>query len=1209
TKPRNESVPENIDIAEYAIAETGKNVAFYAKVHGNLLAGDGSYIVETSTKNPVYFSTHRETAIPNGNGRDVAYVFVDTDNNQTTGFKPSVNFAVGADKAIEVVGKHGKIEISRILTFDGMNQEDWAWRVGESVPAATNGKELEIMCEKRSVEVKESYAIYLYMIDWNNTVSGVEQALRSENGKVTQFALYLSNSPPVKTEPEEMETKGTPHEPIHISGNNQFTQPNGVVGGSGTQEDPYIIEGWEIDGKGGKYCIFIENTTAYFVIRNCTVYNATADWWPPYGSGIALHNVSNGKVEKNRCNNSEYGIWVFNSSQNILITNNEVTSNRVGIHVDVSTNIIIIGNNVTNNRDDGISLAFNNCTITGNNVTNNNYGIWVTGGNHTVSENTVTNNEKGIYLEYANNCTITRNRVTHNSLDGIHIRDTENTTVMLNNASNNNRFGIFIDGGVYNQIGYNNVFSNSATGIMGYYHMRYTSITNNNVSSNSDGINITSYSTDNTITCNWVYYNTNYGLTLSYYSTNNTVLYNNFIGNNGAGRGIQGNCQACDKAGENSWYNSGTKRGNYWSNWDGTNWGTADAYPIDGGMASDWYPLPEPGFHPPIHIRSNDEFTPANGVSRGSGTPEDPYIIEGLIIDGAGGSYCIWIENTNLHFVIRNCQLQNATNSLWTPWGAGIALGNVTNGKIEGNICTPTRTGIICYGTSEFNLITENNVSQCRDGIYLSISNNNTITNNKAFNNTNSGIYLHSSANNTIRTNNVFSNSYGIYLSSSDNNTITNNEAFNNTNSGIYLYFSTNNTVGTNNVSGNYYGISLFSSAYNILSNNNVSHNLKYGFYFSSSNTNNRVAYNWIYNNTDYAIYLTYSSTGNIIHHNNIIANRGATKGVSGNCQAYDDVGGNYWYHTPERRGNYWSNWDGADWGTQNAYPIDGGMASDWYPLPATGMHLPIHITSNHEFTPLNGVVGGLGTEDEPYIIEGWEVDGDGGGYCIWVENTDVYFVIRNCKLYNATEQLAPPGGVGIALNSVKNGKIEKNLCTQSIIGIRLYGSSQHNTLVGNIGIGNTQKGLELYSSTNNTINDNQFSSNSYGVYLSSSSNNTLTKIKATNNSYGIYLSSSSTNILSSNYVCSNNIGFYLTSSSSIYIANNNVSFNSFGLYLAFSNNNEILYNWICSNTNYGVYLTSSTGNNIHHNNFIGNRESITASLKGVSGMCQAYDN
>ncbi|MEM4161242.1 MAG: hypothetical protein QW531_04595, partial [Thermoplasmata archaeon] len=73
TKARDLGVPENIDIEEYATAETGKNVAFYAKVYGNLLAGDGRYIVEAPSENPVFVATQRETAIPNANGRDVAY--------------------------------------------------------------------------------------------------------------------------------------------------------------------------------------------------------------------------------------------------------------------------------------------------------------------------------------------------------------------------------------------------------------------------------------------------------------------------------------------------------------------------------------------------------------------------------------------------------------------------------------------------------------------------------------------------------------------------------------------------------------------------------------------------------------------------------------------------------------------------------------------------------------------------------------------------------------------------------------------------------------------------------------------------------------------------------------------------------------------------------------------------------------------------------
>jgi len=41
-----------------------------------------------------------------------------------------------------------------------------------------------------------------------------------------------------------------------------------------------------------------------------------------------------------------------------------------------------------------------------------------------------------------------------------------------------------------------------------------------------------------------------------------------------------------------------------------------------------------------------------------------------------------------------------------------------------------------------------------------------------------------------------------------------------------------------------------------------------------------------------------------------------------------------------------WSNWDGKDWGTPSAYPIDRGIASDWYPLSKPAIFgLAINVT------------------------------------------------------------------------------------------------------------------------------------------------------------------------------------------------------------------------------------------------------------------------
>ncbi|MCX8173848.1 MAG: right-handed parallel beta-helix repeat-containing protein, partial [Thermoplasmata archaeon] len=507
--------------------------------------------------------------------------------------------------------------------------------------------------------------------------------------------------------------------------------------------------------------------------------------------------------------------------------------------------------------------------------------------------------------------------------------------------------------------------------------------------------------------------------------------------------------------------------GNYWSNWDGNGWGSASAYPIDGGAgAYDKYPFGSRK-HSPIHINGNADFASqaASEGWPGNGSPGNPYIIEGYEIDGGGGSYCIWIENTSVYFVIRNCNAYKATNSGSTPNGAGIALKTVTNGRIENNKCNDSTCGIRLYGSSQYNEVIGNNASSNGAGIYLLSSSynnisgtyaslnsyyglylyystNNAITGNNASGNADDGIYLESSSNNNITNNNVsFNTNYGIYLSSASNNNLTGNNATGN-GAGIYMYsttgstlagnvmwgngimiwgneihwnthnidttnlvngkpvyyyrnqvggqvpddagqvilvnctgmlvknlslmrasagvligFSKYTTVTGNNASNNLWGICLYSSSYNNITGNNASFNTNYGLYLSSSSSgnnisgnnasgnyygifldffssNNTITYNRFCNNTNYGAFISFGSTGNSICHNNFIGNNGATKGVNGNCQAYDDAGGNSWYDNGAREGNYWSNWDGNGWGSASAYPVDGGAgASDWYPL------------------------------------------------------------------------------------------------------------------------------------------------------------------------------------------------------------------------------------------------------------------------------------
>src|SRR2546422_4589635 len=64
--------------------------------------------------------------------------------------------------------------------------------------------------------------------------------------------------------------------------------------------------------------------------------------------------------------------------------------------------------------------------------------------------------------------------------------------------------------------------------------------------------------------------------------------------------------------------------------------------------------------HDPIHITGNGGFNASNGVRSGSGTAADPYIISDWLFDAAlypNSSQMTWIENTDKHLVVQNCQV------------------------------------------------------------------------------------------------------------------------------------------------------------------------------------------------------------------------------------------------------------------------------------------------------------------------------------------------------------------------------------------------------------------------------------------------------------------------------------------------------------------------------------------------------------------------
>ena len=231
--------------------------------------------------------------------------------------------------------------------------------------------------------------------------------------------------------------------------------------------------------------------------------------------------------------------------------------------------------------------------------------------------------------------------------------------------------------------------------------------------------------------------------------------------------------------------------------------------------------------------------------------------------------------------------------------------------------------------------------------------------------------------------------------------------------------------------------------------------------------------------------------------------------------------------------------------------------------------HLPIRINSNSDFDEAHGVVNwaiGDGSVGSPWIIEGWDINGAGFGYCIYVGNTTDYFIIQDCYLHDAGDLFIWPYyyDTGLMLHSVKNGTIQNNKISINRYGI-ILDVSQNNTISSNEASSNSYHGIWASSSNSNIINNNSASLNLwYGIYLSSSNNNTVTNNSAT---------------------LSGGEGVYLTSSNYNMIVNNNASYNDYGIYLSSSNDNNITSNIASLNAHSGIYLTSSSSNTIANNN------------------------
>ncbi len=190
--------------------------------------------------------------------------------------------------------------------------------------------------------------------------------------------------------------------------------------------------------------------------------------------------------------------------------------------------------------------------------------------------------------------------------------------------------------------------------------------------------------------------------------------------------------------------------------------------------------------HAPIYINGDGAFTPENGVTGGSGTPADPYIVEGWEIDASSPlvDAGVYIRSTTAPFIIRDVYIHSGRSES----SDGILLINVVDARVENVTSTNNFYGIAIASSNNVTVDYGNYSNGNWFGISITRSNNFRVNHAIAHANDNWGIYLSDSADGNV-TNSTFDGTLGdgVMSWSSSGITFTNNSVFGNVDNGYFI--------------------------------------------------------------------------------------------------------------------------------------------------------------------------------------------------------------------------------------------------------------------------------------------------------------------------------------------------------------------------------------------------------------------------------------
>ncbi len=210
-----------------------------------------------------------------------------------------------------------------------------------------------------------------------------------------------------------------PHQPILINGDNGFVLSNGVVQGSGSFQDPYVISGWDIDSSSANG-IDVRNTNAAFVIRSVSIHSATSAY-----IGVRLDHTHHATLANSTIHGNSEGVQAVYSNNTIIDGNNASSNNAAGIEVALVSVNATITRNLASGETDGIAFSDSyNITVVNNVADNDQWGI--TDGSclygcppGIIKNNKLSMDATAVYVAYAS--ALVENNTITNSMQGANL--------------------------------------------------------------------------------------------------------------------------------------------------------------------------------------------------------------------------------------------------------------------------------------------------------------------------------------------------------------------------------------------------------------------------------------------------------------------------------------------------------------------------------------------------------------------------------------------------------------------------------------------------------------------------------------------------------------------------------------------------------------------------------------------------------------------